>query len=316
LKLSKEVKTGILALGAILLFIFGYSFLKGTNLFAKNRMFYVKYENVEGLAKSAPVTINGLQVGKVQDINFGNKEGGLVVTFTVDSDFVFSRNSIVQIYSSGFIGGNNLGIVPEYDPNNIAQRGDTLKGEISKGILDAVSESLGPLEKKVENTLAGLDTLFAGISEILDDKTRSDLKSTISNLNQTMGSFKNASRNIDKLLASNEGKLNNTFSNLEVTTENFARFSDSLAQIETGALVAQIEDVLSGFNTIVANINDGKGSVGKLLNDEALYDNLEGASRQLEQLLQDVKLNPKRYVNISVFGKKQKEFVTPENPDQ
>ena len=152
MKLSKEVKTGILAIGAILLLIFGYSFLKGTNLLEKHREFYVKYDNVEGLAQSAPVTINGLTVGKVQNITFANSKGGLVVKFTVEKDFDFSKNSIVRIYSSGLIGGKNLGIFPKYD-EYVAKSGDTLKGDVEDGMLTAVTKALGPLERKVNNTL-------------------------------------------------------------------------------------------------------------------------------------------------------------------
>ena len=145
MKLTREVKTGILAIGAILLFIFGYSYLKGTNLLEKNRTFFVKYQNVEGLAKGAPVTINGFGVGKVQNIKFADKTGGLIVELTIEEDFDFSKNSVVRIYSSGLIGGKSIGIFPKYDVNNMAVSGDTLKGEIEDGMLTAVSKALGPL---------------------------------------------------------------------------------------------------------------------------------------------------------------------------
>ncbi len=312
MRLSREVKTGILAIGAILLFIFGYSFLKGTNLLEDHRTFYVKYQNVEGLAKSAPVTINGLPVGKVQNIGFANKTGGLVVEFTVEEDFDFSKNSLVRIYSSGLIGGKSLGIFPSYDPSNIAKAGDTLKGEIEKGMLDAVSERLGPLEEKVNNTLAGLDTLFLGINDVLDEQTRNNLKVTIANLSETAVAFKGASRNINTLLAENKEKLSNTLTNFDTVSKNFASLSDSLAQIETGKMVRDMEDVMSRLDAIVAKIDNGEGSIGKLLKDEKLYDNLEGASLQLEKLLEDMKLNPKRYVHFSLFGKRPKEYSDPE----
>ncbi len=149
MRLSKEVKTGILAIGAILLLIFGYSFLKGTNLLDKNREFFVKYENVEGLSKAAPVTINGLIVGKILDINFANNEGGLIVKFTVEEDFDFSRSSIVRIYSAGLIGGKSLGVFPEYDASNLAKSGDTLRGETEDGMLTAVTKVLGHWRKKL-----------------------------------------------------------------------------------------------------------------------------------------------------------------------
>ena len=122
---------------------------------------------MEGLAVGAPVTINGYQVGKVQNIDFANGSGDLVVTFSVEKDFKFSRKSIVQIYSSGFIGGNNLGILPDYDPNDIAQKGDTLNGIIQQGILDQVTGKLAPLEAKIQSTLTSLDTLLISVKAII-----------------------------------------------------------------------------------------------------------------------------------------------------
>lgn len=316
MKLSKEVKTGILAIGAIMLLIFGYSFLKGTNLLDKNREFYVKYENVEGLAQAAPVTINGLTVGKVQDISFANSKGSLVVKFTVEKDFDFSKNSVVRIYSTGLIGGKSLGIFPQYDVNNIAKSGDTLRGDVEDGMLTAVSKALGPLERKVNNTLATVDTLLLSVNAIVDEETRKNLKEAIANLNATLNSFSGVSENLNHVLANNTGKLDNTFTNLDKTAGNLSRLTDSLAQLETGKLVSDLQDVVDKMDRIVAGVDNGEGSIGKLLKDDKLYENLEGASRQLEQLLQDVKLNPKRYVHISVFGKKSKEYESPANPDE
>lgn len=308
MKLTREVKTGILAIGAILLFIFGYSYLMGTNIFGKERTFYVKYVNVEGLAKSAPVTINGLAVGNVESIDFENSDGKLVVEFTVEKDFEFSRSSLVKIYSSGLIGGKSLGIFPEYDPNSIAKTGDTLRGEIEKGMLDAVTARLGPLEAKVNTTLAVIDSLMLSLTAVVDEDTQENLRRTLANLADASSSFKGISRKTDILLGDNKEKLDRTFSNLDITAENFARLSDSLSKIETGKMVAQIENLTTRLDRIVTGIDNGEGSVGKLLKDEKLYDNLEGASLQLEKLLEDMKLNPKRYVHFSLFGRKDKQY--------
>ncbi len=316
MRLSKEVKTGILAIGAILLLIFGYSFLKGTNLLDKNREFFVKYDNVEGLAQAAPVTINGLTVGKVQDITFANSKGGLIVKFTVEKDFDFSKNSIVRIYSAGLIGGKSLGIYPEYDVKNIAKSGDTLRGDVEDGMLTAVTKALGPLEKKVNNTLATVDTLLISYTEIVNEDTRKNLKEAIENLNKTLNSFSGVSENLNHILANNTGKLDNTFTNLDKTANNLSQLTDSLAQLETGKLVSDLQNVVDKMNQIVDGVDSGKGSIGKLLKDDKLYENLEGASKQLEELLQDLKLNPKRYVHISVFGKNNKEYKSPDNPDE
>ena len=308
MKLSREVKTGILVISGILLFIFGYSFLKNSDLFETDRIFYVKYDNVAGLAQSAPVTVNGLEVGQVKSIEFANKTGGLIVTFSVEKEFDFSKNSTVLIYSSGFIGGNNLGIIPANDGGTIAKSGDTLLGDIQAGMIDGIMDKFMPLEKSLENTLARLDTVLVGISDVMDEDTKKNLRSSISNLNQTMASFNGVARDMKSMLNTNKEKLNSTMSNLDITAKNFAKLSDSLAQIEMGELVRNMETTISKLNNIAEGIDNGEGSVGKLLKDEELYDNLAGASKQLEQLLEDMKLNPKRYVHFSLFGKKPKQY--------
>ncbi len=316
MRLSREVKTGILAIGAILLFIFGYSYLKGTNLLEKNRTFFVKYQNVEGLAQGAPVTINGLKVGKVQKIDFANSKGGLVVEFTVERDFEFSKNSIVRIYSTSLIGGKSVGIFPIYDQSSMAKSGDTLPGDIQPGMLDEFSKTLAPLEQKLEGTLSVVDSLLISFTDIIDEDTRNDLKQAISNLAVATENFGRLSGKADKLLGRNGEKLDRTFTNLDNTAANFSKLSDSLAQIELGVMVKNLEDATSGLKEVVAKVNNKEGSVGKLLNDDAVYENLEGATRQLEELLQDVKLNPKRYVHFSVFGKRDKGYEEPEDPEK
>lgn len=316
MKLSKELKTGIFAIVVILLFIFGYSYLKGTNLLENQRTFFVKYNNVEGLAIGAPVTINGYQVGKVLDIDFVNGNGDLLVTFSVEKEFSFSKESVVEIYSSSFIGGNNLGLKPSYDPNNVARPGDTLKGEIQQNILDQVTGKLAPLEAKVASTLTSLDTLLISINEVLDTDSRDNLKKTIANLSATVAEFRGASSSLNTLFKDNKDNLNSTIANLDRTSENFAKLSDSLAEIEVGKMVKELEGTLERFNSIAAQIESGEGTVGKLLKDEELYDNLSGASLQIEKLLEDMRLNPKRYVHFSLFGKRPKPYEPPKENEE
>ena len=233
------------------------------------------------------------------------------MSFTVENDFKFAKSSIVQIYSGGLISGNNLGILAEYDPNNMAKSGDTLQGIIQQGILDQVTGKLAPLEAKIESTLTSLDTLLIGMNQVLDDQSKKNLKNAIANLNGTIYEFRGASQSINQLLDENKDKLGNTIANLDTTTENFAKLSDSLAQIETGKIASDLQGIVDKLNGISAQIENGEGSMGKLLNDEALYENLSGASLELEKLLEDMRLNPKRYVHFSLFGRKQKPYEPP-----
>ena len=308
MKITKEIKTGILALFAILLLIYGYSFLKGSDLFSKERTFYVSYDNVAGLTVSAPVTINGYVVCKVKKIEFENDLGGLLVSFSVNKDFNFSKSSIVRIYSTSVIGGNALAIIPIISKDNIAVDGDVLKGEIEKGMLESLTSGIKPLENRIYTTLSGLDSLLSNFNSVLNEETKNNLKNAIGSLTNTMSSFEDTSSDLNTLLKENKPKLDSTFSYLEITTGNLATFSDSLNQIDINRMATHLETTLESFNSIMHKFDNGEGSIGKLINDENLYKNLEAASKELEELLRDLKEKPKRYVHLSVFGKKTTEY--------
>lgn len=317
MKLNRQIKTGAFAIVSILLFILGYQFLKGSSLFETSKTYYVKYNNVAGLEPAAAVTVNGMQVGKVKDIYLETNIGGkVVVEFVVEKDFQFSKSSIIKIYSSGFIGGNNLAILPDYTNATLAKNKDTLQGQIQAGMIDGILEKFNPIEKSLLATLSKLDSVLGDLHQVMDVQTKNNLKQGIANLNATLASFNGVASNANKLLANNQQSLNNTISNLDKTSKNFAQLSDSLSKVKVGELVNEMETTLNNLYGISAKINNGEGSVGKLLKDEKLYNNLEGAAKQLEQLLEDMKQNPKRYVHFSLFGKRPKPYEnTNNNPE-
>jgi phospholipid/cholesterol/gamma-HCH transport system substrate-binding protein len=312
LKLTNEVKTALLAIVAIVLLVFGYSFLKGNNLLDNNRTFYAEYNDVEGLAVSSPVTINGLKVGSVTEINFLNKKGRILVTMNIQDEFEFSKTSKARIYGGDLIGGKSMSIIADYK-GEIAKSGDTLEGDIDEGLLELVNDRLKPLQEKIENAVVSADSLINGINDIIEPKTRENIKGSIAQLNETMASFKSASQNLDAILSRNSGKLDNTFTNLDELSTNLNSFSDTLSKVEVNRLVGEFEKVIKDFGQISDNLNNGKGTAGKLLNDDKVYDNLDRATKQLEQLLQDIKLNPKRYVHFSVFGKNGDKYKKPKD---
>ncbi|HSJ12291.1 MAG TPA: MlaD family protein [Gillisia sp.] len=308
---TKEIKTGILAVVAILILIFGYYFLKGQNLLDSSRTFHAIYADVEGLSTSSPVTINGHRVGQVTKIDFLDKTGLLVVTFTVDSDFEFSKNSLAQIYGGGIIGGKSLGIVPEYELNLNAKTGDTLPSDIEEGIMELVNERLTPLQIKVERAIVSADSLLTGFNEVLNPETRNNIANTFEDLAETVRSLKETSQNLSGIIGGNSQKFDRTFTNLEETSANFNKFSDTLAQMNISGITADIEKVIADFEKVSHKLSSGEGTAGKLLNDDGIYDNLDRATKQMEQLLQDIKLNPKRYVHFSVFGKSPGPYQPP-----
>ena len=197
MKLSRELKSGVVAIIIIALFIWGYSFLKGQNIFNSSpRTYLVEYNNVQGLNTASAVTINGLIVGKVVDIAFDpNKKGTLIVEFGVDNDFQFSKNSIAKIYSASLMGGKSLAIVPSYEGEN-AVSGDFLKGEIESDIFSSVGEKLNPLQAKLENVIVSADSLMLGLNQVLDENSRRNLRNTFANLNTTVANFKKSSASV------------------------------------------------------------------------------------------------------------------------
>ncbi|MBT8300242.1 MAG: MCE family protein [Maribacter sp.] len=313
MKLSREIKTGIIVVGGILLFILGFSYLKSTPLFDNSKTFYAVYKHVGGLQTGTQVTINGFNVGKVNDIRFKDNYGNLLVTFSVNNSFTFSKNSIAELYDTGIIGGKGIQIKPVFDGSPTAQSGDTLTTSTRPGLTDLVQQKLTPLQQKIEGAFTHADTLLMNVNEVLDAKTKNDLRESIAGLNKLMKSLESSAEVRNRLLKNNQGKLDSSLTNFNELSSNFAKLSDSLNNAGLGRTLTSLESTVSNLDKILSQIENGEGSLGKLTNDEELYDNLNSATRELDLLLRDFRLNPKRYVNVSVFGKKQKEYALPEN---
>ncbi|SFA91727.1 phospholipid/cholesterol/gamma-HCH transport system substrate-binding protein [Flavobacterium swingsii] len=309
MKITREIKTAILVIASILLFIWGYSFLKGQNLFNSHKKLFVEYDNVEGLATSAPVTVSGKVIGKVNSIVL-NTNGKLLVELQIDDDqFPISKTSVAQIYEPGVIAGKQIAIIPNYKDNNMTSDGDKLLSGIKLGLTDALGQKLEPLQARLDKVLANADALISNINTVLDAQTQANLKTAIAELNKTMSNFSKVSKNVDDILVDNKEKLGSAVANLDKTTQNFAKISSDLDKANLGATVKNLEATLDNVNKIMTNLESGKGTMGKLLKDDAMYTNLSKASKELELLLQDVRLHPTRYVNVSLFGKKEKPYV-------
>ena len=311
MKISREIKTAILVIASILLFIWGYSFLKGRDLFTNYKTFFVEYKSVEGLSTSAPVTLNGLVIGKVSSITINEQTGLLLVQLQLKTDFPISRSSMASIYAPGFIGGKQISIIPNFEDKTLAVDGQMLQGVVKMGITDKVGDQLAPLQEKLEKVLGSTEKLISGLNNVLDQKGQQDLKITLAELSKTVAQFHKASESINALLDSNKTQINGTVANLNKLSGNFSKISDSLNKADIGKSVRNLNATLAKVDGIMTNLSSGKGSMGKLLNDDAFYQNIKSSTKELELLLQDVRLYPTRYVNISVFGKKNKPYVGP-----
>ena len=313
MKISRENKTAILVIASILLFIWGYSFLKGKDLFSNYKTFYVQYDNVEGLAISAPITLNGLVIGKVSNITVQNETGKLNVELLVKSDFPISKSSKVNIYEPGLIGGKQIQVIPNFADKTLAISGDFLIGNQIPGLTDLVSEKLAPIQEKLDKVLLNADKLITGINNVLDKNGQENLKKTLAELSETMAQFHKASSSINSILDENKGKIGGMVSNFNKVSSDFSKISDSLNKADLGKTVKNLQKTLATVDGIMVNLQSGKGTMGKLLTDDILYTNLSKTSKELELLLQDVRLYPTRYVNVSLFGKKNKPYVAPKD---
>jgi len=313
--MSKELKTGLVAIFIIVLFIWGYSFLKGEDLLnPSKRSFYVEYNNIQGLKTTSEVTINGLQVGRVVGINFSDnpeKKGKIIVELALNTDFNFSKKTIARIYSAGIMGGQNLAIIPSYDGEK-AVSGDFLIAEVETDMISSVTKRLNPLQAKVEHIIVSADSLLLGINQILNKRSRASLQNSIVNLETSVLKMNKLMSSVTTIVDSSSVSIKKSLDHTSKITKNFATISETLVEANLGETIQKVETTLENVNSLLADINSGKGTLGKLMTDDKMYTNLTNASKEMEELLREMKLHPKRFVHFSLFGKKAKEYKVEE----
>jgi len=307
LNLSRELKTAFFIIGCILVFIFGFSYLKGSSLLSKEKVVHALYDDVEGLVVGANVTISGMNVGKVQIIDFDENYDKIKVTFTLRDDLVFSNQSVAQLYEAGLIGGKAIAILPQYDSTvEPVTDNDVLPSEIKPGLTELVNQQIAPLQDKIEGLLTSADSLFAGVSNVMNYETQNNIKVTLEGLAATVNNINALSSSVNRILEANEKGFASTLNNLDNATQNLTQLTDSLNQMPLVSTVKNFEATSAQLKKIIDGLESGEGSAGQLLNDKALYDNLVTSAESLDALLTDLKEHPKRYVHFSIFGRKEK----------
>ena len=307
MNLSKEIKTAIFALSGFGLFFIGFNYLKSNDVFVRDNIFYAVYDNAEGLMMGTPVTIQGFQVGTVDQVSLlpGNKN--IVVRFRVEKKYEFSRNSLARIYEAGLLGGKSLAVDPQFDDAYFAQSGDTLKSEIAPGLSELVNDKLSPLQEKIESMIMNADSVLISFKNVLDPTSELQLKSSIENLNTSISKFSSISETIDNSLSEN-GILNQTFDNLLDLSVDLSVVSSSLKEANLDETFQDLGSAVGNLSQILESLQKGESSLGKLITKDDLHQSLEETNAQIQLLLEDMRLNPKRYVHFSLFGKKKVKY--------
>ncbi|WP_316829344.1 MlaD family protein [Pedobacter aquatilis] len=310
MKIKNETKVGILAAFAIALLIIGYNFLKGNSIFSTETKLFARYTRVDGLTVSKPVLINGYQIGRVAKLELQN-DGTIIATLSINSKYEIPENSIARLEGTDLLGSKAI-VMSLGDSKKMAEDGFTLNANVEKGLMEQVQ----PVQKKAELIIGKMDSILSSVNSILNPNFQKNVDKSFSSIAGTLASLETTSKKVDGLVGSESARIDAIFKNVEGITANLnnnnKKISDILTNINTVTdkfAAANFKETLDNANnaiadlqTVISGIKSGKGSLGQLLNDDKMYNNLNNASKNLDELMIDLKANPKRYVHFSVFG--------------
>ena len=317
MKISNETKVGAIAVVCVTLLILGFNFLKGKKLFSNSTTLFAKYGNVQGLQNSNPIVINGLQVGTVYKISTDKDMRQIMVELNITKDINIPKNSIAIIKPNP-IGTTSVEIKLGDAPANLKSM-DTLYTEANAGIFDDILRKVDPVLYEVKKAVSALDTMMVNINSVIDPKAKNNIGATLENLNKITASMVVSTASLQGLLNEQTGALAKMLGNVNSITGNLAannqkinsvvtnldKTTTKLAQLDLQKTLTTLDGTVNDLKSIVGKFNTNTGSLGLLMNDTKLYNNLASTGNKLNLLLDDIRVNPKRYVNISVFGKKQ-----------
>jgi phospholipid/cholesterol/gamma-HCH transport system substrate-binding protein len=323
MKITKEAKIGFFAIVCLATFFWGLNFLKGKNIFSKTNTYYAVFNRVDGLKITNEVMLSGYKVGTVKSIRFEEGHTGrLVVALIVGKKYLIPKNSVAKLISADIMGGKaiRLDLVPNLE---FHQQGDTLLSSIETGLMDQLIYEMVPMKEKAETLMAGMERVMEGITQVFNDQNKENINHSFASLRNTLDNFDKVSASVDYMLNSNDSELKKTLSNINHVSQklkdntegidsiikNFESISDTLARANISQTIARADSALYALNQLMAGLNAGEGSVGALLHNDTLYINLEQSARNLELLLYDMKVNPKRYINFSLFDFSRSKYV-------
>ena len=313
MKISNEIKAGLIAIFAIVGFVLLFQFMKERSLFSTTNVYYTIFDNVQGLNSSSPVSINGLKVGKVEKISpIIAKDGAVtfLVQVRIDDKFSFSKKSTLEIFESGLMSDTAIRLRME-NGNPLAKDGDTLQAGYELSLMKSLAAEAMPIKQQVEGVLKQVDSLTTNANKLLNEQNQQEIRALLINLNRTVSAFEQTSRQTNTLLAKADPKLQTVLDNTSAMTvsakntlDKYGKVADNIDVQKLNTAVANLSETAHQLNGLIAGIQKGEGSLGKIMKDEAFYNNLTQTSDNLNKLIEDLKNNPKKYINISVFGKK------------
>ncbi len=312
MKISNELKVGALTAIAIVILILGYNYLKGTPLTDRSDKLYAVFPSVKGLALANPVYINGLNVGKIGGMRELNKNvSAVVVQINLEKEVNIPANSVASI-NTGLMGSGSLEIILGNSPN-LAKNGDTLEILENVGVVEKLNKELTPTVNNVNKALLALEELIQKTSGIVDESTQKNLRNIVANLQESTAAINQMTHAQNGIIAKTLRNIEGVTANLDANNEqisntlgNLEKASAQLAESDIKELISSVESTMNKLNQTLEQINSKEGTMGLLLNDPKLYEEIRQTNRSLTTLLDDLRTNPKRYVNISVFGKKDK----------
>lgn len=310
MKIANETKVGILAAFSIALLIIGYNFLKGNAIFSSETVLYARYSHVDGLGVSKPVLINGYQIGRVDALTL-QSDGTIIATLKIKGKYEIPNNSIARLESIDLLGGKAI-VMALGTGNVFAKDGDTLNANVAKGLLETVQ----PVQKKAEMIIAKMDSILTSVNSILNPNFQKNVDKSFNSIAATLTSLEATSKKVDNLVGAEGSRISSILANVEAITNNLKNnnekingilnnintVTDQVAAANFKQTIDNANKSMADLQSIVSKINEGKGSLGLLINDTKMYDNLNSASSNLDKLIIDLKENPKRYVHFSVFG--------------
>lgn len=314
----KEFRIAIAFITGVVLLYWGINFLKGKNVFNSQMILYAEYDHVAGMVPASPILVNGYKIGQVADISFiPGQKGRLKVKMLIDEKIDIPENSVAKIESSDLLGSKAV-VIHLGESSTMSKSGSMIKGELEMDLKQEVSMQILPLKNKAEDLLSSFDTVLIILKTIFNEKTQDNLSQSFESIRHTIVSLEHASSNLDTLLSSQKYRLSNIFSNVESITQNLKNNNDkinniiqNISQLSDSASSSRIKETvdkahqsLEQFYLVMEKINTGQGSMGMLIHNDSLYNNLNNSALELNLLLEDMRVNPRRYVNFSIFGSK------------